>query len=99
MILDPHKIIEHYFCNAGTTQGKVNAAGALRYLAFVADNQVRIVQEGGLGALISLSRYGSPEGKANAADALWYIYFLADNQVSIDTAGGLAPLIELLTNG
>jgi len=80
-------------------RGKAHAAGALRYLAAIADNKATIAAAGAIQLLIALLRRETEEGKADFAGALGNLAAIADNKATIAAAGAIPPLIALLRDG
>jgi hypothetical protein len=67
------------------------AVTALRYLAENSDNQVNIVQDGGLPAIIALLRSSDPRVQAQAAGAIRNLAINVENKVRVAQEGKSRP--------
>ena len=84
----------------GSAEAKVQAAQALRNLAFNDANKVLIAEAGGIPPLVKLLRDGSSDAKQLAACALRDLAHNDDaNAVAIAAAAGFEALVELARRG
>ena len=72
------------------------AAGALRSIAYDADNKVKVAAAGAIPILVRLLGSSSAAVQEVAADTLWILAYNADNKNKVATAGAIPPLVQLL---